>query len=533
MGFQQGLSGLTSADTSLSVIGNNVANASTVGFKDSRAEFADIYANSLNGAGAPQVGLGSQVSTVAQQFTQGGITVDSNPLDIAINGGGFFRMSNNGAISYTRNGQFQLDKNGFIVNATGLKLQGYQATNGVIANVLSNIQLPTSGSIAPQVTGGSAAGTGVTAQLNLNSGLAAPTVPVFAYGNASSYNNSTAISVYDSLGNAHTYTMYFAKASAGNAFYQAALNAGATVAQVTTAKAVADAVAGAGGTNIQAAAAAQATISAGTAVAASAAIAAVPGLSAAQIAAGQAAVTGLPNANFTATAAQGNAGNVAGAAVAAGQWNVYATVANPAGASQQFTDLSGGGNNPTPLTNLVFSTSGVLTSPASGIVSQNITAAQLGSLGINAAGLTYNVNFSGSTQFGAGFVVNDLKQDGYASGTLAGFNVGSDGIIVGNYTNGVTQDLGQVTLDTFKNDQGLQDIGNNQYVETSKSGNPISGQTPGSGSVGVLQASATEDSNVDLTKQLVDMIVAQRVYQANAQTIKVEDQILQTLVNLR
>ncbi len=531
MGFQQGLSGLTSADTSLSVIGNNVANASTVGFKDSRAEFADIYANSLNGAGAPQVGLGSQVTTVSQQFTQGGITTDTNPLDVAINGGGFFRMSNNGAISYTRNGQFQLDKNGFIVNATGLKLQGYQATNGVIANVLSDIQLPTSGSIPPQVTGGSAAGTGVTAQVNLNSGLAAPTVPVFSFGNASSYNNSTALSVYDSLGNPHTYTMYFAKASAGNAFYQADVNAGDTVAQATTGKAVADAIAGAGGTNIQAAQTANAAISAANAAAAATAIAAVPGLSAAQVAAAQAAVAGLPAADFGAT--NGAAAQAAGAAVAAGQWDVYATVANPPGASQQFTDLSGGGTNPTPLTSLVFSTSGTLTSPASGIVSQTITAAQLGSLGINAAGLTYNVNFSGSTQFGAGFVVNNLKQDGFTSGTLAGFNIGQDGMIIGQYTNGVTQALGQVTLDTFKNDQGLQDIGNNQYVETSKSGSPISGQTPGSGSVGVLQSSATEDSNVDLTAQLVNMIVAQRVYQANAQTIKVEDQILQTLVNLR
>jgi flagellar hook protein FlgE len=450
MGFQQGLSGLNASSTSLDVIGNNVANASTVGFKDSRAEFADIYANSLNNSGASNVGLGAQVTDVAQQFTQGGITTTSNPLDIAINGAGFFRMSNNGAISYSRNGQFQLDKNGFIVNAVGYKLQGFQATNGVIANVLSDIQLPTSGSIAPQVTGTTAAGTGpgIQAEVNLDSRLAAPAAaPTFSFTDATTYNNSTSISVYDSLGNAHTYTMYFQKDPT---------------------------------------------------------VPPTPGL-----------------------------------------WNVYATLQNPASASNGTTvlDLSRDANQdgkvtgaevgavPVPIGTLTFSTTGTLT--ASTIGTQTVTAAQLGATGNNVNDLVFPVDFTGSTQFGATFAVNNLTQDGYTSGTLAGFNVGANGIIVGNYTNGITRNLGQVTLDTFKNDQGLQDIGNNQLVETSKSGSPISGVTPGSSNVGVLQASATEDSNVDLTAQLVNMIVAQRVYQANAQTIKVEDQILQTLVNLR
>jgi flagellar hook protein FlgE len=143
------------------------------------------------------------------------------------------------------------------------------------------------------------------------------------------------------------------------------------------------------------------------------------------------------------------------------------------------------------------------------------------------------VDFNQSTQFGSNFKVNNLTQDGYTVGSLAGFNVGSDGVIVGRYTNGVSQDLGQITLDSFRNPQGLQPTGNNQWVETSDSGAALN-QTPGTdGNHGPLQGAAVEDSNIDLTQELVNMIITQRVYQANAQTIKVQDTILQTLVNLR
>src|SRR5262249_8573867 len=121
MSFQQGLSGLNSASSDLDVIGNNVANASTVGFKGSNAQFADVFANSLSGASSVQVGIGSKVAAVAQQFSQGSITSTANPLDIAINGKGFFRLDDNGAINYSRNGQFHFDAQGFIVNDNNLK----------------------------------------------------------------------------------------------------------------------------------------------------------------------------------------------------------------------------------------------------------------------------------------------------------------------------------------------------------------------------------------------------------------------------
>jgi flagellar hook protein FlgE len=144
----------------------------------------------------------------------------------------------------------------------------------------------------------------------------------------------------------------------------------------------------------------------------------------------------------------------------------------------------------------------------------------------------FNSLAAGTTQFGGNFGVNTLTQNGYTSGQLNSTSTGTDGTILGRYSNGQSRALGQITLTNFINPQGLQPVGNNEWVETSASGSPTTG-TPGSSSLGMLQASATEDSNVDLTAELVNMITAQRVYQANAQTIKTQDSLLQTITSLR
>jgi flagellar hook protein FlgE len=144
----------------------------------------------------------------------------------------------------------------------------------------------------------------------------------------------------------------------------------------------------------------------------------------------------------------------------------------------------------------------------------------------------FTLDFNGATQFGSQFGVNTLKQDGYSSGQLSGFTIGGDGTVQGRYTNGQSRTLGQFLLVDFANPNGLQSLGNNAWGETATSGQPVPGG-PGSGNLGVLQSGAVEESNVDLTAELVDMITAQRVYQANAQTIKTQDAVLNTLVNLR
>jgi flagellar hook protein FlgE len=227
MSFQQGLSGLNAAAKNLDVIGNNVSNAGTVGFKQSEAQFADVYANSLTGAGGANVGIGVKVAQVAQQFTQGNITATNNPLDMAVNGGGFFRMDNNGVVSYQRNGQFQLDKNGFIVNPSGAQLTGYTANaSGVLSTgAPAPLSINTS-DLMPNVT------SNVNAVLNLDSTSAVPAA-AFNMNDPTTFNNSTAVSVFDSLGNSHTLQSYYVKTAAGTWDVYASTDGGAASAAGT------------------------------------------------------------------------------------------------------------------------------------------------------------------------------------------------------------------------------------------------------------------------------------------------------------
>lgn len=408
MGFQQGLTGLNAASKNLDVIGNNVANAGTVGFKASQAQFADVFANSLTGAGGVQIGIGTKIADVAQQFTQGNITVSNNPLDLAINGKGFFRMDQNGVVSYSRNGQFHLDKDGYIINSTGLRLTGYGVdNNGVILQTAPTDLQVSAADLTPRAS--TKAGIGV----NLDSRLSPPATSPFNPTDPTTYNNSTSLTVYDSLGNPQIVSTYFVKSATANT------------------------------------------------------------------------------------------------------WNVYGTVTDPTGTT---TALNGGAS----LGTLTFSTTGTYTASTVTAISIPVTTGA-------ASPLVITPDFSTSTQFGSPFGVNTLTQDGYSSGNLSGFSIGANGIVQGRYSNGQSRNLGQVVLANFVNPQGLQPLGDNQWAETSSSGAPLVG-APNTASLGVLQSSAVEDSNVDLTAELVNMITAQRVYQANAQTIKAQDTILQTLV---
>jgi flagellar hook protein FlgE len=415
MGFQQGLSGLNAAARNLDVSGNNIANASTVGFKTSNAQFADVYASSVTGVGGLQVGVGTKVGAVAQSFTQGNITVTNNPLDLAISGEGFFQVNQGGVVSYTRNGQFNLDKDGYIVNADKQRLTGYGVD--ALGNIVGGVPVDIHISLAPSPPKATS-----TLKLDLNldsrqSVIAGAINPA----NATTYNHSTAYTVYDAAGNAHGVVLYFQKA-------------------------------------------------------------------------------------------------------AANAWNVDAYV----NGVQVDMDPAGAGNTMT----LSFNPDGSLANingVAAAVVNLTIPAATLGT---GAGALTYAANFTGFTQYGSVFGVSYVGQDGYSSGQISGLSVDSDGIINGRYSNGQSRTLGQVILHSFLNPQGLLPMGNNLWVQTGESGQAVVG-APGSGILGVIQSGAVEESNVDLTAELVNLIVAQRMYQANAQTVRAQDQILQTLVNLR
>ena len=228
MAFEQGLSGLSAASKNLDVIGNNVSNVNTVGFKESEAHFADIYATAGGLVGNNTPGIGTRVSAIAQSFSQGALTATSNPLDLAINGSGFFRLSDNGAVEYSRNGQFHLDKTGYIVNDAGSRLTGYAA--GADGNILPTAS-PTDLQISQaDVTPKSTTKVGVT--VSLDSSAAAITT-TFDPTDSTTYNYATSTSVYDSLGNQHALGMYFvpngATASGENKWSVYATNDGTAV----------------------------------------------------------------------------------------------------------------------------------------------------------------------------------------------------------------------------------------------------------------------------------------------------------------
>jgi flagellar hook protein FlgE len=400
MPFNIALSGLNAASADLSVTANNIANVSTSGFKSSRAQFADVFS-----VGAQGIGNGVRVAAVDQQFEQGGIEFTDNALDLAISGQGFFTLSDNGSMVYTRAGAFGVDREGYAVNATNQRLQIYppSGTGTFNTGAMTDLRLTTTDS-APQATGL------VEMTVNLPAGAAAPTNPVFDPLDPSSYTQSTSMTVYDSLGAAHTSTYYFVKGAA-------------------------------------------------------------------------------PGAWDVRTYIDGNA--VGGA------------------------------------TPLAYTSAGLLSAPAGGLIPLPAYDPANG-----AAPMSITVDLGDSTQFGGPFGVNSLAQDGYAAGRLAAIDINPEGVVFARFTNGRSTELGKVVLSNFPNPQGLRQLGDSNWSESFSSGDAIRGEA-GSASFGLLQAGALEASNVDLTAELVNMITAQRNFQANAQMISTADSVTQTIINIR
>ncbi len=404
MGFQQGLSGLAVSAKNLDVIGNNIANVSTVGFKSSQALFSDVYASSLAGATSLSVGIGAKLNDVAQLFTQGNMTVTNNPLDLAVSGNGFFMVQGtDGGQAFTRNGQFRLDAEGYIVNATSQQLMGYSVDplTGTVSGSLTTLQIAPTG-IAQTTT---------EASLSLNLDAESPAIAAaIDPTDPDTYTYSTAFTVYDSLGVDHTLSVYFQKSATPLTWNMAAYLDGATSA--------------------------------------------------------------LASSPVT--------------------FNADGSIATPAAPVNISAALTSGATTP----------------------------------------LAFTLDLAGSTQFGSNSGVNSVIQDGRTAGKFLGLQIDNFGMVQGRYDNGQTLSMAQIPLYTFNNPNGLQPIGDNLWLNSTESGNATP-NNPGSGVAGTLRSGAVEDSNVDLTSELVNLIVAQRTYQANAQTIRAQDQILQTLVNLR
>ena len=408
MSFRIALSGLSAAQSDLNVTANNIANTSTTGFKGSRTEFADLFAVSLQGVSSNASGNGVRVAAVTQQFAQGNIEFTDSNLDLAISGQGNFILSDSGALSYTRAGAFQMNRDGYVVNSQGLRLQVYPplAAGGFNTGGLGDLRLQTTDS-APAATGN------VEYVLNLPASATPPLVAPFNAADPNTFNQATSLTLFDSLGATHTGTMYFTR-------------------------------------------------------------------------------TATPN-----------------------QWT-----------ARLFIDGQPVGVDGSPTT-LQYSNPGLLTAPAGGQLAFPAFPTTTG-----AADLSVTVDLAQSTQFGGNFAVNAVTQDGFTTGRLIGIDISETGVVNARFTNGNSQPLGQVAVANFSNPQGLQQLGNTQWAETFSSGQALRGQAGNSG-FGLVQSGALEGANVDVTEQLVQMITAQRNFQANAQMISTADQIQQTIMNIR
>ncbi|MDD3432956.1 MAG: flagellar hook protein FlgE [Tepidiphilus sp.] len=422
MAFQQGLSGLSSSSQALDVISHNVANANTTGFKASQTVFADVYSSTLGADPYKQVGSGSRVAAIRQNFSQGSITETGNSLDMAINGDGFFMVKRpvlgDNQMYYTRAGEFQLDKDGYVITATGYQLLGYPGTAGAGDAVPIKVPYDTG---TPRETS--------TVDMTLNLDANQPVMTgTFNPNDPKTYNFSTTVVTYDSLGIAHNLNLYFVRTAAGN-----------------------------------------------------------------------------PST-----------------------WNVYGSLSGDPATDPTATPAG----NPVNLGSLQFDASGALTG-GSPLSFSGITLANGATIGgpVGASDSTIDINLT-ATQFALPSSVNTISQDGVPAGELASVSVTKEGQVQARYTNGNVVTVGTVAIASFRNPNGLVSMGDNLWISSLESGPGVAG-TPGAGTRGFITGGAVESSNVDLTAELVNMIVQQRAYQANAQSIKTQDQILQTVINLR
>ncbi|MEQ8289386.1 MAG: flagellar hook-basal body complex protein [Gammaproteobacteria bacterium] len=523
MAFRVAISGLKAASGELDVIGNNIANSNTSGFKKSRAEFADVFAVSSVGGSGNIPGSGVRVSAIRQQFTQGNIAFTDNNLDMAINGNGFFILDDGGTQIYSRSGAFGVDRNGYLSNADGQLLTAFGAdASGNITGAAGSIQVNTA-NIAPQAT------SAMSVELNLDAAETYPAVGTFDPSNPNSYNHSTSTTIYDSLGNAHLAAMYYVKAGApvatdagaGGAFTQVNLGAGETYSLSVGGVSVFSETDGGAGTDTVTAAEIDAAISSNSAALTAAGISYTG-----TAAAGTLQFTKADGTNFDIVVTNDTAANgFANANYATGTNTVNNGTAAAPNTWQAHTYVDGVADSANPQT-LTFTSGGALQTPAGGTLTTGAFAIP------GASNITMTVDYSSSTQFGSPFSVYGLSQDGFTTGRLSGLDIDNEGIIFARFTNGQSSVQGQLAIADFANPQGLQPVGDTAWAETFSSGSVTIG-APGTASLGLIQSGSLEQSNVDLSEELVNMIIAQRSFQANAEVISTSDAVTQSIINLR
>jgi len=472
MSFNVALSGISAAQTDLDVTANNIANVSTVGFKESRAEFESVYANSLFSNSKTKTGDGVSIAAVAQQFHQGSLKFTQNPLDLAITGSGFFATSSNledQNLSYTRSGEFKLNNDNFIVDNSGNYLQAYPVNEDGSSSSITTDQ---TGPIRIPETAGTPVPTSeINITLNLDSRVATLDPADFDPNDTDTFERSTSVTIYDSLGKSHITNTYYIKPH--NASFTGT-NQWVTFVTVD-----------------------------GEPVSVWETQPPTPG----QV---------IPTYSQD-TDKDGSADTTSPASY------VDANGITRSGAVLTF-DAVGSYTGSSPA-NLTFQSLGVddPSTPVGGDGAEIIDPGADGSQ-------RFTLNFS-ATQFASNFEVTELEQNGLTVGRLTGVEIGSDGLVKATYSNGTSQPLSRVAIVRFRNEQGLSQQGSS-WIASQNSGDPIAGEA-GAGSFGSINSAALEQSNVNLTTELVDLITAQRNFQANSRALEINNTLQQTILQIR
>lgn len=637
MAFNTGLSGLRAASVDLDVTGNNIANASTVGFKGSSVQFGDLYASGFLSGGSNPIGDGVRVQDVKQSFGQGNVSFTDNGLDMAISGDGFFILNNGGETRYSRAGQFGIDKDGFVTNNQGMRVQGFTADDdGNLSGIRGDLQIAAD-NLAPRRT------TNLTSDLNLDSrepvletrvrdvgplaftdilgeqfnvqySDGTPDVSVDLSGATSAREAAATLNDAPGLSASATTTATFGGATplddayvtaAGPTNFAFSLSVNGSplaldTSNITSLQDLVDSINDSSETAVSASIVDDgtgtdvlrvihnqgetldyafdndgdlsnggentATVEGDVNVTADRVVAGIvdpaDGDFETEFNASPIRITNEFNPqdqrtynHATSSTIYDSLGNShemtqffvkepsPGAGVGVSEWSVYLEIDGEMVA----------GTDTTPFT-ARFDQSGNLQSingdPAGELVvddwiPKDSNGQPNGADGPPPAGAAivtpipepptssaFVVNLSNTTQYGASFGVDDQQQNGYTTGRLSGLDVSETGILFARYTNGQSQSLGQVALASFNNSNGLSPVGETSWVETFESGQPIIG-APDTGTLGSIAASSVEESNVDLSAELVNLIIAQRNYQANAKTIETSDAVTQTIINLR
>ncbi|MDX1302373.1 flagellar hook protein FlgE [Photobacterium sp.] len=459
MGFNISLSGIGASQKDLNTTSNNIANSNTYGFKESRAEFGDVYSSSIFSNAKTTTGGGVQTSVVAQQFHEGSSIYTNNPMDLRISGSGFFAVAddklqpqNN---SLTRNGAFHLNKENQIVNSEGQYLLGYgvdQETDQVMSYESQALKVP-------DQFGQPRASKNIDIGVNLPAAAEAKDAQKFDFNDSDTYNKSTSVTMYDSLGQPYKMTTYYVK-DAGSAAADDAANS----------------------------------------------------------------VANRWAAFYTVTDATGEK-QVSVNTAPEGDGEVATGAANAPDSSGHIG------------TYIEFNTDGSVKSVNNG---QKIVTQSLGK-GDGGAGLelngaddtqTLNINFDEPTQYAAPFEMRRFSEDGATTGYLAKVDIDSKGSIVATYSNGENVTLGRVGMVRVPNEQGLVSKGGTQWVTSQDSGAAIWGEAS-QGAFGAVKSGTLEQSNIDMTQELVDLITAQRNFQANSRALEVDNQLQQTILQIR